>query len=332
MEKKGHYVLITASEKDILFKLLDNYGFDYLNMGSYGSSLVEKLMNLPIKDFQMYRKTKDFRPDIFVGFGSIRAAHVSKLMGKPCVLFDDDEYSYSYYYPFTDAVCVFSGFKKRGKKIIKLNSYKELAYLHPNYFKPTGMSLNEAGVSVNEEFAILRFVSWRAYHDTGRGGFDLEMKKKLVKKLEEYLRVFISSEAPLPKEFERYKLNIPPEKIHDLLYYAKILVCDSQTMTTEAAVLGTPAIRCNSFVGKNDMGNFIELEQKYGLIFNYRDPNKALNKTLELIQRPNLIREWKKKREKLLRDKIDVTKFMIWFIENFPQSFNDIKENLGTYG
>jgi predicted glycosyltransferase len=45
-------------------------------------------------------------------------------------------------------------------------------------------------------------------------------------------------------------------------------------MTTEAAVLGTPAIRCNSFVGKRDMGNFIELEKKYGLIFNFDSVEK----------------------------------------------------------
>jgi len=111
------------------------------------------------------------------------------------------------------------------------------------------------------------------------------------------------------------------------LCYAKMLVGDSQTMTTEAGVLGTPAIRCNSFVGENDMGNFIELEQKYSLIFNYDDPNKAMEKAVELIQKPNLKEEWKKKREQLLKDKIDVTAFMVWFIENYPESFREMKEN-----
>lgn len=98
-------------------------------------------------------------------------------------------------------------------------------------------------------------------------------------------------------------------------------------MTTEAGVLGTPAIRCNSFVGENDMGNFIELEQKYGLIFNYNDSDKAIGKAVELIQKPDLKEEWRKKREKLLKDKIDVTAFMVWFIENYPESFKEMKEN-----
>ena len=98
-------------------------------------------------------------------------------------------------------------------------------------------------------------------------------------------------------------------------------------MTTEASILGTPAIRCNSFVGKNDMGNFNEIEKKYGLIFNYDDPDKAIDKAVELVQKPNLEEEWKKKREKLLKEKIDVTSFMVWFFENYPASFWKLKKN-----
>ncbi len=97
-------------------------------------------------------------------------------------------------------------------------------------------------------------------------------------------------------------------------------------MATEAAILGTPVIRSNSFVGKKDMGNFIELEKKYGLILNIRDPKKVIRKVKELIQNPDLKKEWRDKREKLLENKCDITKFMVWFIENYPQSFKEIRE------
>jgi predicted glycosyltransferase len=99
-------------------------------------------------------------------------------------------------------------------------------------------------------------------------------------------------------------------------------------MTTEAAVLGVPAIRCNSFVGEDDMSNFIELEDKYGLIFNYSDSEEALKKALELVKMPGLKEEWSKKREKLLNDKIDVTAFIVWFIENYPESIKRAKEGV----
>jgi predicted glycosyltransferase len=106
-----------------------------------------------------------------------------------------------------------------------------------------------------------------------------------------------------------------------------MLVGDTQTSTTEAACLGTPAVRCNSFVGKNDMSNFIELENIYDLIFNFNIPEKAIEKSIELIQEQDLKEKWINKKERLLKNKIDVTAFMTWFIEDYPESSRMMKEN-----
>jgi predicted glycosyltransferase len=38
MQKRGHEILITASKKEVSLRLLDAYGFDYIPLGSYGSS------------------------------------------------------------------------------------------------------------------------------------------------------------------------------------------------------------------------------------------------------------------------------------------------------
>jgi predicted glycosyltransferase len=321
MEKRGHEILITATKKDVSLDLLDNYGFNYINLGSYGISLIKKLINIPVIDLKMYKLVKDFKPDIFVGFGSIRAAQVSKLMRKTCIAFDDTEHSteqYILYAPFTNVICTPSCFNKDlGKKQIRFNGYKELAYLHPNYFKPNPAVLDEMGLSKDDKFIILRFVSWTASHDVGQHG--INNKIGLVKELEKYGRVIITSEGALPKELETYKIKVSPEKLHDLLYYASLYVGEGATVATEAAVLGTPSIYVSSLVGT--MGNFIELEQKYRLIFNYNDSDKAVNKAVELIQKSDLKEEWQKKREKLLKEKIDVTAFMVWFIENYPESF-----------
>jgi hypothetical protein len=142
--------------------------------------------------------------------------------------------------------------------------------------------------------------------------------------------VFISAEKKVPQDLEKYLLNIPKHKIHDCLYYAKMCVTDTQTMTTEAGILGTPVIRCNSFVGKNDMGNFIELEQQYKLIFSYRDPEQAIEKALILIKDKDIKKEWNEKKQKLLSDKIDITAFLVWYIENYPESFREMKNNPET--
>ena len=327
MQKKGHEICVTASEKDLTKYLLGKYNLDACLLGSYGNTLAKKIINVPLLDIRMLSSVRRFKPDLFLSMGSVRAAHVARMLGKPCINFDDDEYSYPYYHFFVNAVCGFSGFKITGKKVIKINGFKEIAYLHPRVFRPDPAILTASGIAPGEEFSVVRFVSWEAYHDVGRKGFDARAKIDLVRELESHSRVFISSEKPLPKELQKYLLPVPPEYIHDLLSYATLLVSDSQTMTTEAAVLGTPAVRSNSFVGENDMGNFIELEQKYNLIFNCASLETALQSVRSIFNTPHIKEEWAKKQEKLLADKIDVTGFMVWFVEQYPASFTDMKQH-----
>jgi len=329
MQKKGHEILITASEKDISYTLLDKYGFSYVKIGNYGKSILKKMINIPVLDLKMYLAVRKFKPDLFLGFGSIRAAHVSKLMGKPYVAFDDSEPSpleHILYVPFANAILTPTGFKKNfGKKHHFYRGFIELCYLHPDYFSPNPSALEIIGEKPDSRFVIMRFVAWNATHDVGKKGFDLASKIRIVKEISKEMNVYISAEGVLPNELEPYKIKISPEKIHDILYYSYMFIGDSQTMTTEAALLGTPAIRCNSFVGENDMGNFIELEKKYRLIYNFNDPSKAINKAVELMNEVRLKEQWQKKRETLLNDKIDVTKFMVDFIEKYPESFDSLK-------
>ena len=138
-------------------------------------------------------------------------------------------------------------------------------------------------------------------------------------------KVFITVEREIEPEFAHYQLKIPPEKIHSLLYYATMLIGDSQTMTSEAAVLGTPAIRSNSFAGRISYLN--EEEDRYGLTFGFLpdETDKMMNKIEELLNKADLKTEWQKRRQKMLDDKIDVTGFMVWFFENYPESYRIMK-------
>lgn len=327
LKKKGHECKVTVIDKDVSLHLLKAYGFDYEIVGTAKSTLLSKAIELIKIEYKLYKIARVFKPDIIVGgSGNIYVAHVGKLCMKPSIVFDDDDtkkakIGHFFLKKFASTICSPSCCKiNLGKNQILFDGYKELAYLHPNNFIPNPVFFNEIGINKDDAFIILRFVSWTADHDINEGGFDLKIKYSLVKKLGKYAKIFISSEVALPNEFEKYKFPLNPDKIHDFLYYAKMLICDSQTMATEAGVLGTPAIRCNSFVGNNDMGNFIELEKKYGLIFNYNNPDKAIEKAIELIKKDDIKEEWKKKRAILLKDKIDVNEFMVWFIENYPES------------
>jgi predicted glycosyltransferase len=195
-----------------------------------------------------------------------------------------------------------------------------MAYLHPNYFKPDPSIMADLGVNPGERYAVLRFNIFDAVHDIGRSGFTTEDKYELVKELGKHARVFISPEGDLPGDLERYRLPVNYNRIHSVLYYASLLVTDTQTMTTEAAILGSPAVRCNNFVGPGDAGNFIELENKYDLIYSFRSTQQAKEKAIQLIRQDDLKEQWRHKSNRLLKDKIDLTQFMADFIEHFPGS------------
>jgi len=205
--------------------------------------------------------------------------------------------------------------------------YHELAYLHPNRFLPDPNVLSEIGLTNDSPFFLLRFNAFKAHHDVGVHGLSFDNKLKLVRFLEKHGRVLITTEKEIEPELKPYQLPVSPEKAHSLLYYATMLIGDSQTMTSEAAVLGTPSIRSNSFVGKI---SYLEEEQyKYGLTYGFQptQSEEMFRKIFELISMPSLKAEWQRRRIRMLEDKIDVTAFFVWFVENWPGSMKTMKEN-----
>jgi predicted glycosyltransferase len=335
MEKRGHQVLVTAREKDVATQLLKAYNIPFIPVGKKGTGSLNLLREWIFRDIEIIRIARRFNPDVLLGVLNPATAHAARLLGKVSITFTDSEPEIAKYpiadtitLPFTDVILTLASVRHDyGKKEVRVNSFKELASLHPLRFTPDPEVLALAGLTPKDDYALVRFVAWGAYHDVGQGGMTRDDKHALIETLERSCRVFISSESPLPPEFEKYRLPIPPEKIHDFLHYAKIFVSDSQTMTTEAALLGTPAVRCNSFVGKNDMGNFVELEERYHLIYNCGDGPAVLSRVNELLQSPDLKVEWARRREPLLQGKIDLTAFMVWFVENYPGSFAEVKEH-----
>lgn len=319
MQEKGHEILVTASKKDIAFELLDKYGIKYVSLGSYGSNLIQKILNLFIMDYKMFRVAKKFNPDYLLGIASIRAAHASYFLGRKCFIFDDTERApeISLYRDFATKIFNPTCFKiKLGQKQVFYPGYHELSYLHPNYFKPDNKILNQLKISQTDKFFVLRFVSWQAGHDLGGKGFTNLGRRRLIKELSKYGRVIITSESDLPVDLEKYQIKVAPEKMHDLLYYAEMYIGEGATMASEAAVLGTPAI----FVSSLSAGTLEEQEKKYELLFGFKDELEALIKIKQLLKNKNLKVEWRKKREEMLKDKIDVTRLMINMVKKYEKN------------
>jgi predicted glycosyltransferase len=319
LKDKEHEVTILARDYGGTVQLLDKYGFKFRSFNAIRSKYL-KIFEIAPHTWEGWKLSKEFNPDIIAGFG-VDAALIGVLCRKPSIVFTDTEplpVQLFLIRLFATAILTPSCFRKDlGKKQVRFAGYKELAYLHPDYFQPDSSVYNELAISATEKYVVLRFSVFDAFHDIGKHGFSLTDKYCLVKELERHCRVFISAEGSLPEDLECYKLPIPYERIHHALYYAQLVVADTGTMITEAAVLGIPGIFCVSSAGQ--FGNFIELEQKYGLIYCFRDSKKAIQKAVELASRPDLKQEWAIKRQKLLADKIDVTQFMVGFIEDLSK-------------
>jgi len=334
LEKKGHIIKIVTRDKDVTLKLLDAYGFEYEVMSGYYHSMLGKMYDFIKTDLKLLKIAIKTKPDMLIAVGDPYVAQVGTLIRKSSIVFTDTEdakLANILTFPFVSVICTPSCFKEDlGKKQVRYNGYHELAYLHPNYFEPDPSVLDEAGVSRHDTFIILRFISWSASHDVGLRGIDRQAELDFIKCLEKYGYVFITSERKLDAKLEKYKITIPPEKVHSLLYYADLYIGEGGTMAAEAAILGIPAIHIESTskgIATGELsGNFLELRDKYGLLYFYPDQNQALEKAISILEDKNSKNEWRKRRERLLSDKIDVTTWMTDFIERYPESFYEYKE------
>jgi predicted glycosyltransferase len=92
-------------------------------------------------------------------------------------------------------------------------------------------------------------------------------------------------------------------------------------------VLGTHAIYVNTL----RLGYTDEEGDKYNLVYTFSNPHEietgVLERAVQLLKDPDLRTKGKQKRQKLLQDKIDVTGFMMWFVENYPDSGSEMSKN-----
>lgn len=324
LRTKGHEIVVTVKDIPSAQALMDSERIPYINIGSKDDSLAKKGFDQLIYDWRIRKLVRKHKIELGVG-SSINIAHVSRLSKMKSIILDDDDDNaeplfVKFAHPFADVILTPNSVKRKAMQTIYYPGTHELAYLHPNRFAPNKEILNELNLKEGEKFFIVRFNAFKAHHDVGVKGVSIDGKRRLINTLSKYGKVFITTERDIDEEFLPYQLKVSQEKVHSLMYYATMFIGDSQTMTSEAAILGTPAIKCNSFAGRLAVPN--ELEEKYGICYAFlpEDEEKFHAKIEELLSMPDLKAEWARRRERFLDDKIDVTAFLTWFIEHYPAS------------
>ena len=323
LELRGHKIFWLATDKDISKYLLDCYGIKYTILNRPGKSYPAKLYALIRNVIFVLGFMRKNHIDLAISRVSPYVTLAARLLGKPHLALTDTETAGIYDRIFgriASAVLTAVSFQKKLRKDqIRFRGNIELFYLHPNRFQPRKDVTGLLGIDQAQPYVIMRFVSWDAYHDKGLNGFTDANKIKAVNAFSKFARIFISAEKDLPPDLEPYKIQIPPEKMHDVLAHAALFFGESATMASESAVLGTPAV----YLDKIGRG-YTDEEETYGLVFNFKnalsDQEKAILKGLTLLNNPVLKEEMHKNRQRFLEKKIDVTAFMVWFVENFPES------------
>jgi uncharacterized protein len=320
-QSHGHDVAITTRNKDVAVDLLKSYGLPYEIVSKARKGVLGLAYELVEHDFGVLKAAIRHRSQILLGT-SVAITHVAPFVGAKSVVFNEDDASVAkafvrLAYPFAHKIVTpITLTENHGKKHITYDGYQKLAYLHPKYFSPDPAILDKLGLSKDERFFLLRFVSQQAAHDRGEFGMGTELQLRIIEILQKHGKVFITSELPLTQEFESFRIPIHPSEMHNVLAFADIFIGDSQSMTVEAAILGVPSLRINSFADRCSI--LIELQNKYQLTYGFFPYQKEeiINMLSKWLTDVNLKEKWQVKRKKLLEDKIDVTDWMVGFIES----------------
>jgi len=339
MERRGHSILITARNKEITLDLLSKYHFDFIPVGRHKSGKFNLVTEWIVRDSQIVNIAREFRPDFLLGVGNPSIAHAAKLLRAKSAVFTDTEHAKlanRVTFPFASVICTPSCFNYNiGPKQVRYNGYHELAYLHPDRFTPDSTVLTELGLRVDDNIFLVRFVAFNASHDTKTEHFDRRYIPDLISRLEGKGTVMISSEVKLDPGLQKYQYKLSPDRYHDLLYFSKMYIGEGSTSAMEAAVLGVPSVhfeRLNVGGQRSTVLPYIgvmnELQARYNLLYSFCDERDLLSRVDEILRDLDRAKTiWGQRREVLLRDKTDVTAFMVWFIEQYPASFNQLKNS-----
>jgi uncharacterized protein len=337
---KGHQVDIVIKGKDILEELLIIEGINYVRLtnkhigNNKVSILIKGFIDFIVQDIKLLFFVLKNRPTLMVGT-DYSITHIGKCLKIPSVVFNEDDFEINKIFcwlAYPLGTCIVSpsccDVGKFESKRISYNGYQKLAYLHPLVFQPD-QNVVKKYIDPTKRYFLIRLVSFSAIHDIelNHGGLTLSNINELIYILKQYGEVFITSESVLPNNLEIHRLKINSIDIHHLLAFASIFIGDSQSMIVESAMLGTPSIRFNSFVGKISV--LAELENHYGLtvgISNNR-PDLLIRKVKEMVVNKYLKDIFIERRDKMLLDKIVVSTFFTWLIENYPKSKALLKED-----
>ena len=342
--EKGHRVFWLTTPKDIAVDLLTIYKIPYSMLCKPAMSIFNKACTLLRNVLWEIKYLRHNKIDIAITRTCPYTTIATKICRVKHIIIDDTEHAAQQMKWFSNkanTVIVPDCFwMKLREDEMRFPGNIELFYLHLNRYKHMDV-WSLLNIAPNTRYAVVRFVNWNAWHDTKLvGGFTLNQKRELISRLSKHLRVFISSEIELPSDLENYRLDVPIDRMHDVQAGATLFIGESATMASESVVLGTPAIYIDE-VGRG----YTDEEAREELLWMYRpvptacdlkqnEPQwisggvkECIEKAEEIVSNHFDSIAYHERYKAWLSKKIDCTAFLTWFIENYPESQQQTREN-----
>ena len=252
VEQNGHKIILTYRPRGKLKKIIEYELGEYLpiKIGTHYSSFFKKIVGQVWRDFKMITFQKQHKIDLSVCFGptNVIASWLNRI---PYLAFEDDfEYKIPFYHAniFSTRHIMPDYIKFKKKNVYHYGGFKELAYLHPRYYKPNIKKLTEHNLKP-DEYVFIREVSNVSlnYKKTNNHIFQIvdRIKTKNIKILisleDDSLRTKLYSNCIILKE--------PVDDIYSLMKYSRFTISSGDTMARESCLLGTPCI----YTGGRDM-------------------------------------------------------------------------------
>ncbi len=259
-EKHPEYKLfITYRDRGILGKLLQNeiHELCIVKIGEHQKTFFKKLLHLFLREFKFLPFLIKNRIDLSVNQGACNML-ACRLLGIPFILFEDDyEYKMAFYYAkfFATRDIMPEFIPGKGRNVVKYRGCKELAHLHPDYYKYPDDILDEYRLR-ETRYVFVREIANISVNYYNRKDYLVDVLNHLISK---GLTPVVSSEREISNlPTQCIKLEKIGGGYFALIKNALFVISSGDTVAREASVLGVPVIYSG---GRSMLANdmFIEM-------------------------------------------------------------------------
>lgn len=317
LQSRSDAVLVTAHYKAEVAEVLSALAIEHVKISEALPTPLGIVAAAAARTLRMIAVARRFRPQIMLARVGAEIGAAGRVLRIPAVSFDENEYATVQLLAsrhLAHFVCTGMGYEKSlGRKQVHFNAVPQLAYTHPAWFTSDAARLKTNGFDPAEPYVVLRLSRWRALHDFGHRGISERDAFELAEKLSRHGRVIVSRSGGLPALLRSYGHVIPPDRMLDLLAFARLYVGEGGSMAAEAACLGTPAI----WISPLKCGYLNVLARRYGLVEHITDLEDVHRRAQRWMTDPAMQQRARRARARLLAESENPVEFMVRMVDRY---------------